>query len=111
MVLGPAEEGEADAWTEEGITVAAGLDLVGVASLLARCDAYLGNDSGVSHLAAAVGTRGAALFGPTDPECWRPLSSRISSIRVEPWTGCDGAPAPQAVETIERAMHEASKSP
>jgi len=111
VVLGPAEEGEADAWTEEGITVAAGLDLVGVASLLARCDAYLGNDSGVSHLAAAVGTRGAALFGPTDPECWRPLSSRISSIRVEPWTGRDGAPAPQAVETIERAMHEASKSP
>jgi ADP-heptose:LPS heptosyltransferase len=111
VVLGPAEEGEAGAWAEEGITVAAGLELVTVASLLACCDAYCGNDSGVSHLAAAVGACGVALFGPTDPECWRPLSSRIASIRVEPWTGTDGAPARQTVEHIESALREASKSP
>jgi ADP-heptose:LPS heptosyltransferase len=110
VVLGPAEEGEAT-WAEEGITVAAGLELVAVASLLACCDAYCGNDSGVSHLAAAVGACGVALFGPTDPECWRPLSSRIAAIRLEPWTGADGTPAPQAVETIERALRVAGKSP
>ena len=35
--------------------------------------AFVGNDSGISHLAAAIGTPGVVLFGPTDPRRWRPL--------------------------------------
>ena len=110
VLIGPAEEDEAGSWHEEGFPVAAGLELIAVASLLARCDAYLGNDSGVSHLAAAVGARGVAVFGPTDPECWRPLSSRIAAIRLESWTGRDAAPAPHTVERIERAVRDAVSS-
>ena len=48
------------------------LDLTGRASLgvtaavIAMCDAYVGNDSGIAHLAAAVGTPVVVVFGPTD---------------------------------------------
>jgi ADP-heptose:LPS heptosyltransferase len=41
---------------------------------LARLAAgFVGNDSGVSHLAAAAGAPGVAIFGPTDPDRWRPI--------------------------------------
>ena len=42
-------------------------------SILAGASLYIGNDSGVSHLAAYAGTRSIVLFGPTDPAVWRPL--------------------------------------
>ena len=43
------------------------LDLAGLAALLARLDVLITNDSGPMHLAAAVGTRCVAIFGPTSP--------------------------------------------
>lgn len=51
------------------------------AALLAASDVVVGNDSGTSHLAAAVGSRVVAIFGPTDPVVWRPLGARVSVIR------------------------------
>jgi heptosyltransferase III len=59
-----------------------GLDLVEVAATLAVCQSYLGNDSGISHLAAAVGTPVTALFGPTDPAVWRPLGPAVRVVRA-----------------------------
>ena len=50
-----------------------GLTLLEAAALLARCDLYVGCDTGISHLAAAAGTpRLVVLFGPTDPTVWAP---------------------------------------
>jgi heptosyltransferase-3 len=46
--------------------------LVDLAAILARCRAFVGHDSGLTHLAAAVGTTTLALFGPTDPLTWGP---------------------------------------
>ncbi len=48
-----------------------------LAARLAGCRAYVGNDSGVSHLAGLVGARTLALFGPTAPEMWRPLGPDV----------------------------------
>jgi ADP-heptose:LPS heptosyltransferase len=45
--------------------------------LLARARVYIGNDSGISHLAAHVGTPTIVLFGPTDPSVWAPRGSRV----------------------------------
>ena len=42
---------------------------------------YIGNDSGISHLAGAVGARGIAFFGRSDPQVWRPLGSGIEIRR------------------------------
>jgi len=57
-------------------------DLGELACWLARARLYIGNDSGITHLAAAVGTPVLALFGPTDPEVWAP---RGPHVRVGRW--------------------------
>ncbi|MBI4694194.1 MAG: glycosyltransferase family 9 protein [Gammaproteobacteria bacterium] len=46
--------------------------LPAAAAVLARCTAFVGNDSGLGHMAAAVGTPTVTLFGPGDPERYRP---------------------------------------
>ena len=56
-------------------------DLSAVAALLCFADLYLGNDSGVSHLAAAVGCRAIVLYGPTDPDRWRPVGAPVEVVR------------------------------
>ena len=47
-------------------------DLYELACWLAGARVFIGNDTGISHLAAAVGTPVVALFGPTDPAVWAP---------------------------------------
>ncbi len=78
LFTGPAEEGETqdriDAFTRDrtGMVHYAGADLSALAAVLSSADLYLGNDSGVTHLAAAAGCRVIALFGPSDPAIWAP---------------------------------------
>jgi heptosyltransferase III len=59
-------------------------DLYDLACWLAKGRLYIGNDSGITHLAAAVGTPVLALFGPTNPEVWAP---RGPHVRVGRWKG------------------------
>jgi ADP-heptose:LPS heptosyltransferase len=54
-----------------------------LAARLAGCHAYLGNDSGVSHLAGLCGARSLVLFGPTDPTVWRPIGPRVEVLRFD----------------------------
>jgi heptosyltransferase-3 len=62
---------------------AAGLSLPQLAALLARATLFIGNDSGVSHLSALLGTPTLALFGPTDPAIWAPRGPRVRVV----WRG------------------------
>ena len=80
ILLGPAEEEEAESWRQTGGQIERNLSLLQVAALLSRADLYLGNDSGISHLAGAVGVRGVVLFGPTRPQQWRPLGGSLSVL-------------------------------
>ncbi|MBI3281521.1 MAG: glycosyltransferase family 9 protein [Acidobacteria bacterium] len=59
-------------------------NLYQVACWLARARLYIGNDSGITHLAAAVGTPVVALFGPTDPRVWAPRGERVRVLRRQP---------------------------
>jgi len=52
-------------------------DLYELGCWLARARLYIGNDSGISHLAAAVGTPSIVLFGPTDPAIWAPRGMHV----------------------------------
>lgn len=55
---------------------------VGVgAALLRRCERFLCNDTGIMHVAGALGVPTLALFGPTDPALWKPPSARVRALR------------------------------
>ena len=45
--------------------------------------AFVGNDTGPSHLAGIVGLPTVALFGPSNPDQWRPLGPRVRVVRAE----------------------------
>ncbi len=55
-------------------------DLAELAKFLAAARLYIGNDSGISHLAAAVGTPTIAIFGPTEPRVWGPRGPHVEII-------------------------------
>ena len=50
------------------------------AALLRRCDLLVSNDTGIMHLAAAMGTPTVGLFGPNSPRYWAPLGSRATYV-------------------------------
>ena len=56
------------------------LDLRQLAALLKRAALMVGNDSGPSHLASALGVPGVVIFGPTDIEIWRPLGRHTAVL-------------------------------
>jgi len=74
IVSGEADESAVKLLTREmpDVPVLSGVTLPELAATLSVCDSYLGHDSGITHLAAAVGLPVLALFGPSDPATWAP---------------------------------------
>ncbi len=90
LIEGPADE-EAVAQVQQSLgdetaAVLAGLSLARIKPLVAAASLFIGNDSGLSHLAAMLGTPSVAVFGPTDPELWRPRGPK--SIVVSAPAAC-----------------------
>jgi len=56
------------------------LPLLEIAQHLLSCSHYLGNDSGITHLAAMLGIPAIALFGPSDPAVWHPIGRYVDVI-------------------------------
>jgi ADP-heptose:LPS heptosyltransferase len=83
FVLGPAEATLEPGLRRSKFVTLSGLELSEVAGLARAARCFVGNDSGVSHLAAAAGAMGFAMFGPTDPARWRPLGN-VRVIRRDP---------------------------
>lgn len=54
-------------------------------ALLSQCHLFIGNDSGVMHVAAAVGLPVVAVFGPTDPFGTAPVTPRCSIVQEKPY--------------------------
>ena len=75
-------------------------------AVLGRAGVYVGNDSGVSHLAAAWGAPVLALFGPTDPAQWAPVGPRVTVLRA-----IDQKMDSLELEDVERAAREMLTSP
>jgi heptosyltransferase-3 len=63
------------------VTVAQSLPLVDLARMLERSCAFIGHDSGISHLAAALGLPGLVLWGDTAEAVWRPPSEKVTLVR------------------------------
>lgn len=63
------------------IKVLQGVALPDLAQCLASCVGFVGHDSGISHLAAAVGVRSLILWGDTAETIWRPRSRDLTLLR------------------------------
>lgn len=57
-----------------------GRPLESVAEQLSRCRGFLGHDSGITHLAAAVGTPCLALWGPSNESVWKPGGPGVQTV-------------------------------
>ncbi|HSW50494.1 MAG TPA: glycosyltransferase family 9 protein, partial [Bryobacteraceae bacterium] len=75
---------ERDGPQVDGVEVEPAIDdLHELACRLAQARLYIGNDSGITHLAAASGVPVLALFGPTDPAVWAPRGPNVRVIATE----------------------------
>ncbi len=74
------------------------LPLAELAGKMASCAGFIGHDSGITHLAAALDLPGLVLWGPTSETTWRPRSERIKIIRAP------GGLAHLPVETVFAAV-------
>jgi len=68
------------------------LSLPEVSALASRAELFVGNDSGVAHMAAALGTPSVVIFGSSNIAHWRPWSRAESEIVFEemPCQPCHG---------------------
>jgi heptosyltransferase-2 len=86
LIVGGEAEGErlqrlAAALPPARSQVAQSLPLAKLARRLAGCRAFIGHDSGISHLAAAVGLPCLVLWGDTAQDIWRPPSEKVIVLR------------------------------
>jgi len=82
FLLGPAEQDRFSNATIKNITSVAtyltDLSLLQALELLSCVDVLIGNDSGIAHLAAGLGVRTLAVFGPTNPAVYKPVGPDVS---------------------------------
>ena len=107
LLIGGEAEGDrlqrlAAALPPTRLHVAQSLPLAELARLLQRCAAFVGHDSGISHLAAAVGLPGLVLWGDTAEEIWRPPHEKIVVIKAA--NGLTGI-------TVKRVFQELRRLP
>lgn len=67
------------------IDVAGKVDLAALAWLLRRARLYIGTDTAVTHMAAALGVPTVALFGPSSPVKWGPWPATMKAGTSSPW--------------------------
>jgi len=85
FLLGPAETERFDARTVSTLQsvgqCVADLSLAEVLALFSCAHAFIGNDSGMTHLAGAIGLRTFAVFGPTSPTVYQPIGPLVTILK------------------------------
>lgn len=79
------------------------------AVLLRRCDLLICGDTGIMHLAAAMGTPTVGLFGPNTPVCWAPVGPRATYVYPtrQPCSPCINSYRRQIPETCTSTLQSA----
>ncbi len=84
FLLGPAER---ERFSEETmgrinsvVPCLADLSLTDVLGLLGCAHGFVGNDSGIAHLAGALGVKTVVVFGPTDPAVYKPVGPAVTAL-------------------------------
>jgi ADP-heptose:LPS heptosyltransferase len=88
---------------DRAVDLVGGLALPEVAAVLARCALFVGNDSGLMHLAAATGTPTLGLFGPSRVEEYAPAGRRTAVAVAPDSPALDSMPG----LTVEAALQAA----
>ena len=83
FICGPAEQDLTEKLQGQNQKVQNLNELTDLVDLLESAGGYIGNDSGVSHLAAFVGLPSVVIFGPADPVRWKPLGPRVQMVYPE----------------------------
>jgi heptosyltransferase III len=79
-------------------------NLAKLAAWMAGARLYIGNDSGITHLAAAIGVPMLALFGPSSPRTWGPRGENVTILDADPIDGL-------SVETVLGEVNRLLGSP
>ena len=78
--------------------------LADLAAWIAGARLYIGNDSGITHLAAAIGIKTLALFGPASTKAWAPRGDNVALVEGDPLSGL---PVPEVLAAANRLFAEA----
>lgn len=86
LLIGGEAEGErlerlSEVLPAARLEVVRSLPLAELAQRLESCVGFVGHDSGISHLAAALGLPSLVLWADTVEEIWRPLGERVTILR------------------------------
>ena len=82
FILGPSELDWQGKIEEAGVRAVTKISLAEMAALFKKCGRVLCNDTGVMHIAGAVGAKTLALFGQTEPGEWKPPGEAVSYLRA-----------------------------
>ncbi len=108
FLLGPAEQDRFSNSTIKAINSVArcltDLSLTQVVWLLSCSDGFIGNDSGITHLAAGMGVRTVVVFGPTNPVVYKPIGPAVTVITGDRTAFADKPSAPLQQEVLEVLM-------
>ena len=83
FIFGPVEDEKMNREDFTGEWIERPKDVDALAGLLSGASLYIGNDSGVSHLAGFVGIPTIALYKTTDPEIWGVLGKKVTHIQAD----------------------------
>ncbi len=89
---------------ESSLVVLQNMPLLEVAKELRKCQVYVGNDSGISHLAAAVGVPTIAIFGPSNPHVWKPSGKYVVVLQGDTRPHCIGVLVEQVFTEIVKVL-------
>jgi ADP-heptose:LPS heptosyltransferase len=83
FVCGPAEPELIEKIRNQDRQIHTFSELTDLVDWFESAGGYIGNDSGVSHLAAFLGLPSVVIFGPADPRRWKPLGQRVQIVQPE----------------------------
>ena len=109
VVGGPAEKSMATEIVAAGgprVRDLTGNDLRNGILAVASASVAISNDSGLMHIAAAVGTPTMGIFGPTSPRLWAPLNGLAATIQTKTVVPCQPCHRPVCTMNEHRCMRD-----
>jgi heptosyltransferase II len=73
---------------------------------MAAASVAISNDSGLMHIAAAIGTPTMGIFGPTSPHLWAPLNGLAATIQTKTTVPCQPCHRPICTMNDHRCMRD-----